>query len=213
MHIVAYMAVVACTGVVKYCQAKATDFCSAIRGVVMSLTHAILAGLWVKPHTGYELAKEFSESVGNFWTASHQQIYRELEKIQKGGWAKVKAEEQDGKPDRKIYSISEKGKKELLRWMEDPLPPLARRDPLLVKLYIGHIAPKPLLQELVAHRKLHVETLAHLQAIEKRYFSDPKEVSEKDKFKYFTLRRGLLYEEAWLKWCDEVVSGLQSQKV
>ena len=177
----------------------------------MSLAHAILAGLWVKPFTGYELAKEFEESVGNFWNATHQQIYRELEKIRKDGWAKVKTETQDGKPDRKIYSISEKGKKELLHWIEDPLPPLPRRDPLLVKLYIGHIAPKALLKELLAHRKRHADILDHLRSLESLYFPDLKQLSNESKFKHFTLRRGILYEEAWLKWCDEVVPSFQSE--
>ena len=44
----------------------------------MSLAHAVLTSLIEKPSSGYELARRFDKSIGYFWHATHQQIYREL---------------------------------------------------------------------------------------------------------------------------------------
>lgn len=44
----------------------------------MSLAHVLLTSLLEKPSTGFELARRFDRSMGFFWNATHQQIYREL---------------------------------------------------------------------------------------------------------------------------------------
>ncbi len=46
----------------------------------MSLPHVILTVLSTRDATGYDITKEFSASIGYFWKASHQQVYRELNK-------------------------------------------------------------------------------------------------------------------------------------
>ena len=48
----------------------------------MSLPHAILTALLEKPSSGLELARRFDKSIGYFWSATHQQIYRELAKLE-----------------------------------------------------------------------------------------------------------------------------------
>ena len=49
----------------------------------MSLAHVLLTSLIEKPSTGSELARRFDRSMGFFWNATHQQIYRELSGMQK----------------------------------------------------------------------------------------------------------------------------------
>ena len=51
----------------------------------MSLSHALLAALSQQSATGYELAQHFDGSLGHFWKASHQQIYRDLAKLEAQG--------------------------------------------------------------------------------------------------------------------------------
>ena len=51
----------------------------------MALGDAILACLTERPMTGYELAKTFDASIGFFWKANHQQIYRELTRLRDRG--------------------------------------------------------------------------------------------------------------------------------
>jgi DNA-binding PadR family transcriptional regulator len=52
----------------------------------MSLAHVLLTSLLEKPSTGFDLARRFDRSMGFFWNATHQQIYRELNGMLKKGW-------------------------------------------------------------------------------------------------------------------------------
>ncbi len=56
----------------------------------MALDHAILVSLLEKPGSGYELARRFERSIGYFWTATHQQIYRVLKRMESDGWIDVR---------------------------------------------------------------------------------------------------------------------------
>lgn len=65
----------------------------------MSLAHVLLTSLIEKPSTGIELARRFDRSMGFFWNATHQQIYRELSAMQSKGW--ISTIEDDGATSRK----------------------------------------------------------------------------------------------------------------
>ncbi len=62
----------------------------------MSLTYAILSALISDPSSGYDLAKRFNASiegsVGFFWNASFQQIYRELNRLEEKEWLQGKCQ-------------------------------------------------------------------------------------------------------------------------
>jgi DNA-binding PadR family transcriptional regulator len=64
----------------------------------MSLAHAILVSLVDCPSSGYDLAKKFDGSVGFFWQATHQQIYRELHRLQDKGWIDAEVIAQESRP-------------------------------------------------------------------------------------------------------------------
>jgi len=53
----------------------------------MALAHAILVSPCEQEGSGYELARRFDRSIGYFWAATHQQIYRTLRTMQDDGWA------------------------------------------------------------------------------------------------------------------------------
>jgi len=56
----------------------------------MALAEAILVCLTERPMSGYDLAKNFDASIGFFWRASHQQIYRELGRLREKGYVVIK---------------------------------------------------------------------------------------------------------------------------
>lgn len=176
----------------------------------MSLGYAILAGLAHGPKTGYELSKGFQGSIGFFWTATHQQIYRELERIHEHGWATIAVEPQSGKPDRKVYTLTDAGRAALTSWIEAPTAPTPSRNPLLIKLYVGQLADRAaLVGELERERAAHAAQLAEYLSIEAKYFSSVKEMSEARRFTSYTLRHGIIYEQGWISWCDEVLAGIK----
>ena len=87
----------------------------------MTLPHAILVSLCEQSGSGYELARRFDRSIGYFWSATHQQIYRTLRTMEDDGWVTAKVVIQHGRPDKKVYTVAAAGRSELARWIAAPL--------------------------------------------------------------------------------------------
>lgn len=175
----------------------------------MSLRHAILALLDVEPGTGYDLMTRFKRSVGFFWHASHQQVYKELHALL--GEEMVDCEEiaQSGKPARKVYSLNAHGANELDDWIAETAAPLKIRDPLLVKLFAGRrLPPDRLAAELNHHRALHEKTLATYRELETLLDAMPARQQQRYLHPRQTLRMGIHFEKAWLAWCAETFTAL-----
>ena len=83
----------------------------------MSLEYAILGFLNYKPMTGYDLKKAFDDSVRHFWYADQSQIYRTLNRLNEKDWVSRDVIEQDTRPDRKEYSITDSGREALRQWL------------------------------------------------------------------------------------------------
>jgi PadR family transcriptional regulator, regulatory protein AphA len=108
----------------------------------MSLRHAVLGFLSLRPLTGYDLKKYFDASVRHFWTADQAQIYRALSQMADEGLLEVHVVAQDGRPDRKEHHITPAGLAELDEWLCAPLEPQVTREPFLVKVFFaGRLSP------------------------------------------------------------------------
>jgi len=101
----------------------------------MALAEAILVCLTERPMSGYDLAKNFDASIGYFWRASHQQIYRELGKLREKGFVESQEMTQTGKPNRIVHTITETGRTALRSWSTKPSRLPSIKDDMLVKFY------------------------------------------------------------------------------
>ena len=172
----------------------------------MSLTYAILATLADRPSSGYDIAKQFDCSVGLFWQATHQQIYRELTKLEEQGEISAEIIFQEGRPNKKLYSLTKPGLQKMTDWIAQPCKPSPTKDELLVKLLAGYLVdPHILVTELKRHRQLHQVNLSVYQDSEQQYFQNPQQLPIKTKFRYLILRRWVRYENDWLAWCEEAI--------
>lgn len=175
----------------------------------MSLKHAILTLLETEEGSGYDLLKRFKARLGFFWNASHQQIYSQLKTLHKDGLIDCTLEPQQGKPDRKVYHMTQMGHEALLKWLENPVKVDKVNDALLVKMYAGHLLDKPtMLHELHAHRVIHERMLDTFLALEQEFLALNNTKKKPFELPYLTLRRGILGEQAWLEWAKEVESFL-----
>ena len=77
----------------------------------------------------------FKNSLCYFWTAQTSQIYREIQTLKKNGWAVDKSFMQQGKPDKVYFSITDNGKKELERWLEEENTGFDVRSAILMKTF------------------------------------------------------------------------------
>nr|WP_225938741.1 PadR family transcriptional regulator [Kovacikia minuta] len=176
----------------------------------MSLTYAILSVLICSPSSGYDLAKRFNPSVegsvGFFWSASFQQIYRELNRLEEKEWLQAETVQQENRPDKRIYAVTALGKQQLCQWIAASEEMAVIKDELLVKLYAGHlVSDQTILTKLETHRQQHQQRLAIYQEIKNQYFKNPQALSNILKFQYMTLLRGIHYETGWLTWYDEIM--------
>jgi DNA-binding PadR family transcriptional regulator len=94
----------------------------------VSLRHALLALLAARPMTGYDLAKQFDVSVAYVWHAPHSQIYPELRKLEAGGLITAESVPRGTRATKRTYSITEAGRAELARWVDELTPPPPERD-------------------------------------------------------------------------------------
>jgi DNA-binding PadR family transcriptional regulator len=172
----------------------------------MALSHALLAALHNSDCSGYDLAKKFDGSVGFFWSASHQQIYRELTKLEEQSYIAAQVVQQANRPDKKVYALTEAGQNYLRDWIAQPSMVPAIKDELLVKLFAGDLVePTVILCELEHHRAQHQDILATYEAIEQQQFADINQRGANICYQYLTLRLGIRLETEWLAWCEEAI--------
>lgn len=174
----------------------------------MSLPHALMTSLLEKSSSGYELAQRFDKSIGYFWHASHQQIYRELARMEAAGWISSSAAE-DGRARKRIYQVLPAGQAELLRWVQQPTEPTVLRDEFFVKLRTEAVlGPLGLEREIEQRMAIHNLRLDAYRAIEARDFLG-KPLSRGAQIQYLLLRGGMLQEETMLRWSEQVLHTLR----
>ncbi|MFF8784394.1 PadR family transcriptional regulator [Streptomyces sp. NPDC015125] len=178
----------------------------------MALDHAILVSLLEKPGSGYELARRFDRSIGYFWTATHQQIYRVLKRMESDGWIDVREVPQQARPDKKEYSVAAPGRAALSHWLHEPIEPESVRHDLAVKIRgAAFDDPAALIREVERHHQAHTDRLAHYLAGERRDFTGPEAPAAPDagqELQHVVLRGGIAYERMTLAWLDDVLATL-----
>ncbi|MEV5509646.1 PadR family transcriptional regulator [Streptomyces orinoci] len=179
----------------------------------MALEHAILVSLLEKPGSGYELARRFDRSIGYFWTATHQQIYRVLKRMESEGWVAVREVAQQGRPDKKHYSVAEAGRAALAEWLHEPIEPESVRHDLAVKIRgAAFDDPSALIRQVERYRQVHSERLAHYLAGQSRDFTGPDAPQGTDamrELQHVVLRGGIAYERMTLDWLEDVLATLR----
>ncbi|MFI0259103.1 PadR family transcriptional regulator [Streptomyces sp. NPDC017056] len=174
----------------------------------MSLPHAILTALLEKPSSGLELARRFDRSIGYFWSATHQQIYRELGKLEKGGHIRALPSEGPTRGQRKEYAVLPAGRDELTAWVAGPGDPRPVRDPLLLRMRAAAVVGSGgLRDELERHLALHREQLAEYEVIERRDFP-PERDTGPDRLRHLVLRGGMGLETFWIAWLTEALDAV-----
>jgi DNA-binding PadR family transcriptional regulator len=157
--------------------------------------------------SGYELAKRFDKSLGYFWRASHQQIYKELRKMADSTWVSATSVAQSGKPDKVIYELTPLGKENLDQWVRAAGKTPPAKDDLLVKLFnVGHSDVAPILVELESRRRASQERLSFYLQFRRKHPIAPESLSDTQKGPYLTLMLGIRQEEANLQWYEEARS-------
>lgn len=166
---------------------------------VVALEHALLVSLREHPASGSELARRFAKSIGFFWSATHQQIYKVLHRMAADGWI-----EGDADQARTTYSLTRLGDQVLADWISSPTPPERTRNDLAVKMRAASFGDRSHLvselTELVAEHRIR---LAHYEAMQRRDYPNPSTLIDQELDQYLVLRGGIRMEEYWISWLTE----------
>jgi DNA-binding PadR family transcriptional regulator len=178
----------------------------------MSLKHALLGFLSYGPMTGYELKKFFDTSVAHFWNAELSQIYPTLKRLDSEDLVEMEVEVQADRPNRKVYSITDDGGRELMEWLAQPAETDQARDPLLIKVFFGAALPKQKLIGVLRHRadELRARINQHEQAqvlIQK--FGDSLGLQREAFFWGLTVDCGVKNDQALIGWMEEAICSIR----
>lgn len=98
----------------------------------------ILGLLLQKPMSGYDIKQRFETIFAHFFDASYGTIYPTLAKMEKDGYIVKETVIQEGKPNKNIYSITEKGKELFYHYLQSPVESEVIRSDFLMRMYFGH---------------------------------------------------------------------------
>ena len=175
------------------------------------LKHGILGLLNYGSMTGYEIKEVFQESLSHFWTAQTSQIYRELQTLKKHGWVTDELIPQEGKPDKKPFTITEEGKEELHRWLKDLDKPRETNSPLLMKTFFLGELP---VEENIAFFQSVIGILSGIQQAEGSVGLYKERVSDAKKALYWqmTLEYGVMHYEMVSKWAKRCIEKMKEME-
>jgi len=171
----------------------------------MALAEAILVCLTERPMSGYDLAKNFDASIGFFWRASHQQIYRELGRLREKGLVISEEVSQNGKPNRIIHTLTPAGKKAIRSWSTKPAKHPSLKDDMLVKFYaLENVDLDALKDQLTIRIEQHQTKLVKYHRIKGRYY-DGKELNLTQKGKLIALEMGIAQETQTIERLEQAM--------
>lgn len=195
----------------------------------MSLRYALLAILRVGPLSGYDLQKQFSQSVGHVWHAPDSQIYPELRKMAADGLVEGEDQVRGARGTRRVYHVTPEGDQAFIEWMATPLDYQRVRDPAHLRAaYLESASPESARDFLLRHMQVWKGELAqweseltHIQNVttpmlirrlEQMPASDREDTIEYKKFAYQGLVDRARIEIDWARRGLELVTRLEKKK-
>jgi DNA-binding PadR family transcriptional regulator len=165
----------------------------------LNATAASLLGfLHAGPMTGWDLVATAQAVIGDFWSLTQSQVYRELAAMADAGL--VVAGER-GARDRQPYALTDAGRAAFAAWLDRDPGPESIRFPLLLTVTFGrHLPPDRLAGYLRRHREEHVGRLLRYATMR----GEAADAADQDPYALATLDFGLAYERAVLDWFDQL---------
>lgn len=173
-----------------------------------NLKYAILGLLNQQSMTGYELMKQFESALCEFWSAKHSQIYPELKRLTDEGCVKYEIIISGTQLEKKLYSITDTGRKDFMTWLEKDVEFKATpKDVFRLKIFFSsRLDPSLRLEHINSQLVKHQLRLAHLKSNQQKFKKIPDNCS--DEFgDYLVLLGAIMREEMnceWLKKCQEL---------
>lgn len=147
--------------------------------------------------TGYEIKKMVAEGSFSFFSeASYGSIYPALTKLMDEGLVLCRTEQQDRRPDKKIYSLTAQGRTQLEEALEKrPGPDRNRSDFLAALLFAEAVAPERVDNLINERISEHREKIRQLNALVRE--------AEDNSISQFVINYGIAMQQAALHYLEE----------
>lgn len=170
-----------------------------------AITPVVLGMLALGPRSGYDIKAAVDRSTRFFWAGSYGQIYPELRRLEAEGLI-VGEDASNGARSRRVYELTDDGRKALEDWLLGEGTTIELRDESLLRLFFSDALPREqALGLLEARKRGHEEYLDVLRAIDARPGEDPDFVD-------LVLRWGLDFNDWGRQWCEQQLRRLRRKK-
>jgi len=167
---------------------------------------SLLGFLHEGPQSGWDLVVTAQQAIGDFWSLTRSQVYRELTSM--AGQGLIEADEV-GPRDRRPYRLTPAGQRAFQNWLEQQPGQEQIRYPLLLTLAFSRHLPSDRLAAFITHhRAAHATRLNGYQ--QQKADAETAGAHPRD---LITLDFGLRYETAVLDWFDNLPDDLEFGEV
>ena len=178
------------------------------------LKHGILGLLNYGDMTGYKIMEVFRDSLNYFWTAQTSQIYRELRTLEKQGAVTHTVIKGDGRPDSKLFSITDEGRAELIRWLSGENGFDTRSRLLMLTFFRGEL---PAEENIRFFKEIKKSALRFGSGMDKPaeksdLYAKALSIPEKAVYWKMTVAYGAMYVKMLCEWCDMCISMLDEKE-
>jgi PadR family transcriptional regulator AphA len=182
----------------------------------MSLKHTLLGFLNLGTMTGYEMKKYMDQSTQFFWHAGLSQIYPTLKGLERDGLITAHVEPQDGKPDKKTYTITKAGRATFIAWLAEPMTTLpSSKNTVLLKLFFsGSLDKEKILRQLHIQLDLHRARLAQYEAETKPYIDQiatDQGLAREGMMWELVRQLGADYEHTYVRWLEQALETVERE--
>ena len=155
------------------------------------------------PLNANALSRSADVAIGDYWTLTRSQVYRELETLEGRGYVIAGPRGPRGSRD---FSLTPRGEHALDEWLASGPTGEVVRMPVLLAVRFGARMPRERLHEILEEfSRRHEANRAHYDELEREMRSH-----QGDPYAIATLRFGRLFESAVATWLDEIRSTLMT---
>lgn len=173
----------------------------------MNSQDVILGTLMNQSLSGYDIKHKFETLFTFFFDASYGTIYPTLNKLEKEGFITKESVVQEGKPNKNVYTITERGKEQFAKYMASPLENDTVKSDFLMRLFFGEYAEAGKLKEWLEYAKETVERRMGELKVMQDQFEPHMSFSQK-----VCLRMGIADHEARMAVIEEGLKALEERE-
>lgn len=139
-----------------------------------TLHYIILGLLGAHPMSGYDIKRAFDRSLATYWNAGNSQIYTTLKTLAARKLVSSEIIQQEGRPNRRVYSLTPAGRTTLDAWLAEPVPSRFTKDEFLTRLFFcGQTSDAIALRHLEEHEEALHAQLADMERALRDYGDRP----------------------------------------